>query len=66
MVDDSNLFLNRVVLNSLLDSFNGDILNIGLLEDLRNVLGLIFDLIVVSHESFNWDLDSLSHFVVLE
>ena len=58
------LSFNGVVFNAFLDSFNWDILSEMLLEDLRNVLSLVFDSVVVSYEFLTRDLDYLSDFFI--
>ena len=62
----NDLFLNGVILNSFLNSFNGNILGISVMENLRDVLSLVLNCVVVSHYSFFGDLNDLSNFVIFK
>ena len=48
--------LNWVIFNSLLNSINWNVFSVSLLVHLRNVLGLIFNGIVVSYSSLARDI----------
>ena len=60
-----NLLLDGLVLNSFLESLSGDVLNVLVLVDLRNVFSLILDCVVVSHLLLARNvLDTLDGFVL--
>lgn len=62
----SDLSLDWVVLNSLLISFNRDVFCELIILDLGDVLSLVLDSVVISDVPLSWDLDSLSHLLVLQ
>jgi len=47
-----NLSLNSLIFNSLLDSLLWDVLGVSLLIDLRNILSLVFNGVIVGDSSF--------------
>jgi len=60
-----NLSLDRGIVNNFFNSFNRDIFNFSFISRLRNVFGLVFNLIIVSVGLLDGDIfGSLDSFVV--
>lgn len=59
-----NLLFNGLIFNSFLNSFGGNVFNISVLVNLRNVFSLIFNSVVIGDLLFLGDVfDSLDSFV---
>ena len=59
------LFLYRLIFNSLGNSFYRNVLDLLLLDDVRDILDIILDNLVVSHLPGHGDLYLSSNFLVL-
>jgi hypothetical protein len=62
----NNLSGDCLVVDSLVNSFNGDILNGGFIGGLWDVFCDVLNLVVVGNFGLNWDVFGLSNFLVFD
>jgi len=60
----NNLSGDCLIVNSLLYSFNWDVLNGGFIGGLRVIIGDVLNGVVVGNFGLNWDVFSVSDFLV--
>jgi hypothetical protein len=56
---------NWIVFYSLLISIYRNVFGVLILENLWDILSLVFNGVVISHNSLSWDCNSLSHFFII-